>query len=80
MQSRVAHRTSTLFAAYSPYTALYQVSVRWVRCLPLTSFRFRVTTDTLVSLAGRFPLLEFVRDLNQLDNSHASQTKEAQGL
>lgn len=49
--------------------------MRWVRCLPLTSFRFRVATDTLVSLAGRFPLLGLVRDLHPLDNTHASQTK-----
>ena len=60
---------------YPCKVALYQVSVRWVRCLPLTSFRFRVTTDTLVSLAGRFPLLGLVRDLHPLDNTHASQTK-----
>ena len=66
----------TLFAALSLQVALYQVSVRWVRCLPLTSFRFRVTTDTLVSLAGRFPLLGLVRDLHPLDNTHASQTKK----
>ena len=50
--------------------------MRWVRCLPLTSFRFRVTTDTLVSLARRFPLLGLVRDLHPLDNTHASQTKK----
>lgn len=62
-------------AALSLQAALYQVSVRWVRYLPLTSFRFRVTTDTLVSLARRFPLLGLVRDLHPLDNTHASQTK-----
>ena len=49
--------------------------MRWVRYLSLTSFRFRVTTDTLVSLARRFPLLGLVRDLHPLDNTHASQTK-----
>ena len=67
--------TLTLFAALSLQEALYQVSVRWGRCLPLTSFRFRVATDTLVSLAGRFPLLGLVRDLHPLDNTHDSQTK-----
>ena len=68
--------TLTLFADLSLQVALYQVSVRWVRYLPLTSFRFRVTTDTLVSLARRFPLLGLVRDLHPLDNTHASQTKK----
>ena len=67
--------TLTLLAALSLQAALYQVSVRWVRYLPLTSFRFRVTADTLVSLARRFPLLGLVRDLHPLDNIHASQTK-----
>ena len=70
----------TLFAALSLHTALYQVSVRWVRCLPLTSFRFRVATDTLVSLAGRFPLLGLVRDLHPLGNTHASQTNNTDKL
>lgn len=60
-----------------PHTlALYQVSVRWVRCLPLTSFRFHLAIDTLVSLAVRFPLPGFVRDLHPLDDTHAGQTKQ----
>ena len=71
-----ADRTLALFAALSINIALYQVSVRWVRFLPLTSFRFHVAMDTLVSLAGRFPLLGLVRDLHPLDSTHASQTKE----
>ena len=33
-------------------------------------------TDTLVSPAGRFPLLRLVRDLLPLDNIHAGQTKK----
>ena len=64
-----------LFAISSSHIALYQVSVRWVRCLPLTSFRFHLTMDTLVSLAGRFPLPGLVRDLHPLDDTHAGQTK-----
>ena len=66
-----------LFAISSSHIALYQVSVRWVRCLPLTSFRFHLTMDTLVSLAGRFPLPGLVRDLHPLDDTHAGQTKRA---
>ena len=66
-----------LFAISSSHIALYQVSVRWVRCLPLTSFRFQLAMDTLVSLAGRFPLPGLVRDLHPLDDTHAGQTKRA---
>ena len=65
------------FAISSSHIALYQVSVRWVRCLPLTSFRFHLAMDTLVSLAGRFPLPGLVRDLHPLDDTHAGQTKRA---
>ena len=43
--------------------------------MPLTSFRFQLAMDTLVSLAGRFPLPGLVRDLNPLDDTHAGQTK-----
>ena len=32
--------------------------------------------DTLVSLAGRFPLPGLVRDLHPLDDTHAGQTKK----
>ena len=64
-----------LLAISSSHIALYQVSVRWVRCLPLTSFRFQLAMDTLVSLAGRFPLPGLVRDLHPLDDTHAGQTK-----
>ena len=64
------------FAISSSHIALYQVSVRWVRCLPLTSVRFHLTMDTLVSLAGRFPLPGLVRDLHPLDDTHAGQTKK----
>ena len=66
-----------LFAISSSHIALYQVSVRWVRCLPLTSFRFHLAMDTLVSLAGRFPLPGLVRDLHPLDDTHAGQTKKS---
>ena len=66
------------FAISSSHIALYQVSVRWVRCLPLTSVRFHLTMDTLVSLAGRFPLPGLVRDLHPLDDTHAGQTKRRQ--
>ncbi len=76
MQFRVVIGLQLFLQPYPCKLALYQVSVRWVRCLPLTSFRFRVTSDTLVSLAGRFPLLGLVRDLHPLDNTHASQTKK----
>ena len=31
--------------------------------------------DTLVSLAGRFPLPGLVRDLHPLDDTHAGQTR-----
>ena len=41
--------------------------------MPLTSFRFQLAMDTLVSLAGQFPLLEPVRDLHPLADIHASQ-------
>ena len=64
-----------LFAISSSHIALYLVPVRWVRCLPLTSFRFHLAMDTLVSLAGRFPLPGLVRDLHPLDDTHAGQTK-----
>lgn len=64
-----------LLAISSSHLALYQVSVRWVRCLPLTSFIFHLAMDTLVSLAGRFPLPGLVRDLHPLDDTHAGQTK-----
>ena len=33
--------------------------------------------DTLVSLAGRFPLPGLVRDLHPLDDTHAGQTKKS---
>jgi hypothetical protein len=46
--------------------------------LPLTSFRFQLAMDTLVSLAGQFPLLGPVRDLHPLADIHASQTKMPQ--
>ena len=60
-----------------PHTlALYQVSVRQTRCLPLTSFRFHLAMDTLVSLAIRFPLSGLVGDLHPLDNAHAEHTKK----
>ena len=36
--------------------------------------------DTLVSLAGRFPLPGLVRDLHPLDDTHAGQTKERHPL
>ena len=59
-----------------PHTlALYQVSVRQTRCLPLTSFRFHLAMDTLVSLAIRFPLSGLVGDLHPLDITHAEHTK-----
>lgn len=64
-----------LSAISSSHIALYQVSVRWARCLPLTSFRFHLAMDTLVSLAGRFPLPGLVRDLHPLDDTHAGQTE-----
>ena len=58
-----------------PHTlALYQVSVRQTRYLPLTSFRFHLAMDTLVSLAIRFPLSGLVGDLHPLDNAHAEHT------
>ena len=71
-----SYRTLMLLAISSSHIALYQVSVRWVRCLPLTSFRFQLAMDTLVSLAGRFPLPGLVRDLHPLDDTHAGQTKK----
>ena len=59
-----------------PHTlALYQVSVRQTRCLPLTSFRFHLAMDTLVSLAIRFPLSGLVGDLHPLDITHAEHTQ-----
>lgn len=66
-----------LSAISSSHIALYQVSVRWARCLPLTSFRFHLAMDTLVSLAGRFPLPGLVRDLHPLDDTHAGQTEKS---
>ena len=36
--------------------------------------------DTLVSLAGRFPLPGLVRDLHPLDDTHAGQTKKTSPL
>ena len=64
-----------------PHTlALYQVSVRQTRCLPLTSFRFHLAMDTLVSLAIRFPLSGLVGDLHPLDNAHAEHTKRSTTL
>ena len=53
------------------------ISVRRARCLPLTSFRFHLAMDTLVSLAGQFPLLWSVRDSHPLADIHASQTKQS---
>ena len=44
--------------------------------MPLTSFRFQLAMDPLVSLAGQFPLLGPVRDLHPLADIHASQTKK----
>ena len=78
------HLIPTLFTIWVPSSywtmtlleTLYQVSVHWGRCLPLTSFWFRIATDTLASLAIRFPLLRLVSDLHPLDNTHASQTQK----
>ncbi len=47
--------------------------------MPLTSFRFHLAMDTLVSLAIRFPLSGLVGDLHPLDNAHAEHTKTARG-
>ena len=59
----------------SAYTSsIFEISVRRARCLPLTSFRFHLAMDTLVSLAGQFPLLWSVRDSHPLADIHASQT------
>ena len=61
-----------------PHTlALYQVSVRQTRYLPLTSFRFHLAMDTLVSPAMRIPLSGLVGDLHPLDITHAEHTKSA---
>ena len=62
----------------SAYTSsIFEISVRRARCLPLTSFRFHLAMDTLVSLAGQFPLLGSVRDSHPLADIHASQTKQS---
>ena len=62
----------------SAYTSsIFEISVRRARCLPLTSFRFHLAMDTLVSLAGQFPLLWSVRDSHPLADIHASQTKQS---
>ena len=55
--------------------ALVLGSVRRGRCLPLTSFRFHLVMDTLVSLAMQFPLLRSARDLPSLAGTHAGPTK-----
>ena len=56
--------------------ALYWVSIRQARCLPPASFRFHLAMDTLVSLAGQFPLLGSARDLHPLADIHASRTEK----
>ena len=55
--------------------ALYEVSVRWARCLP------RLPSDstsrwTPLPWAIAFPLLGWLRDLHPLDNAHAERTKK----
>ena len=54
--------------------ALYEFSVRWIICLPTTSFRFHLTMDTL-PWAIAFPLLGWLGDLHPLDDAHTERTK-----
>lgn len=72
---RVVMGLKLILQPYPCALALYLVSVGQARYLPLTSYRFHLAMDTLVSLAGQFPLLRLVGDLHPLDNIHASQTK-----
>ena len=76
--TRQKDRYIPLFAG-SYLTLLCALSVRG-RCLRLTSFRFHLAMDTLVSLAGQFPLLRSARDLHPLADIHASQTQKRFGL
>ena len=59
--------------------ALYEVSVRWARCLP------RLPSDstsrwTPLPLTMQFPLLGLARDFHPLDNAHAERTNTRQAL
>lgn len=45
--ARIAIGLRYVLHPYPQSYALYEVSVRWVRCLPPVSLRFQLTMDTL---------------------------------
>lgn len=63
-----------LLPPYPYFRALYAVPVRQIRGLP-TSFRFRLTADTLAVQLCASPLPTRIRDLHPLESAHAGQTK-----
>ena len=70
------YRASTCLAALSQVIAYYTVSVRQARGLPLASFRFRLTMDTL-AFGYIFPATGQIPDFHRLETCAAGRTKKA---
>ena len=69
------HNTSTCNAALSPTIASYTVPVHQARGLPPTSFRFRLTTNTLV-FGYVFPATGQTPVFHRLETCAAGRTRK----
>ena len=60
---------------YPYFRALYVISVRQTKGLPATSFRFRLTADTLAVQLCASSLPTRTRDSHPLERAYGAQTK-----
>ena len=59
---------------YPYFRALYVISVRRTKSLPMTSFRFHLTMDTLVNRLYTSSLPRRIWDFHPLERAHGAQT------
>jgi len=59
---------------YPYFRALYAISVRRTKSLPMTSFRFHLTMNTLVNQLYTSSLPRRIRDFHPLERAHGAQT------
>ncbi|MSS41976.1 hypothetical protein FYJ37_17135 [[Clostridium] scindens] len=61
---------------YPYFRALYVISVRRTKSLPMTSFRFHLTMDTLVNRLYTSSLPRRIWDFHPLERAHGTQTNK----
>jgi len=65
---------------YPYFRALYVISVRRTKSLPMTSFRFHLTMDTLVTQLYTSSLPRRIWDFYPLERAHGAQTNSHKPL